>query len=402
MDFLCCCIEREGSTQRFLSFSTFLDRENATIEAESLCSTWPSVDPHWEQGSAHQSATTETETIQEEDTTRGSEEKVTTTAPSSETCSKRGCLDPEEAQIIIHLHDSDTGPCHSDTYGDEVKYRRRSCFTDLEAKICPKKAVPPRHQPSCVTCPRQSLDVSLSSESEAYLTFVRDKDPLRNELFSPSTQGLLDMFSHQDLMLPLPKDDLEKRNRMLMLVSVYTEQSQLYLEMNRALRDEHKPQMRHFASFIKEFRAVFRMCGTREQPLKPFHGLAWRSIVVPDAKAELDKYRKEEGRVFSWPGFTSVSLDERQARSFGNITFQIRCDAPEERGDDVYFPADISKFSCFPDEREVVFPPFTKLRVLHVEDEVHTWREHRNPLVQCQVVDFAGSVVRALSVHMPD
>ena len=109
--------------------------------------------------------------------------------------------------------------------------------------------------------------------------------------------------------------------------------------------------------------------------LKPFVGWAWRSILVKDLATELKRYRGflDTKECISWPGFTSVSRNERQARSFGNITFVIRCGKQQKNGYHAYLPADISEHSSFKHEEEVVFPPFTHLQVLEVAEAMDSW-----------------------------
>lgn len=244
---------------------------------------------------------------------------------------------------------------------------------------------------------------SFHSSCPAFDNVVADKDVRKNELFSPSTEFIVRVFSDEELQ------DTPGKERDVALVETYTADSQLFREMNRAMREKDVATMRFFASFIKEFRGVFKVDSDGEfekesLKLTPFVGLAWRSILVKDLATELKKYRGylDTKECISWPGFTSVSRNERQARSFGNITFVIRCGKQQKKGYHAYLPADISEHSSFKHEEEVVFPPFTHLQVLEVAEAMDSWwTEHKNATVSCQVIDFDGSAVDAPSLIMP-
>ena len=66
--------------------------------------------------------------------------------------------------------------------------------------------------------------------------------------------------------------------------------------------------------------------------------------------------------VFTWAGFTSTSRDEEVARKFGPYIFMINGE----------FGRDISQFSEYPEEKEVLFVPGTRMEVLNVKyDSCH-------------------------------
>ena len=87
---------------------------------------------------------------------------------------------------------------------------------------------------------------STHSSCPAFDKVVADKDVRKNELFSPSTEFIVSVFSDEELQ------DTPGKERDVALLETYTADSQLFREMNRAMREKDVATMRFFASFIKE------------------------------------------------------------------------------------------------------------------------------------------------------
>jgi len=242
-----------------------------------------------------------------------------------------------------------------------------------------------------------------SAETQKFKDCVIKKDPKRNELFSPNTEHIVRSFNQIDV---LSECHLERQKELL---RAYTEDGPLYRTVNSALRKDSLAEMRFLAAYIKELRDVFLWHPEPERRiLKPYVGLAWRGIQVDNVDDELAKYTKDH--CFCWNAFTSLTSNRRNARSFGNITFEIRCDNfinSELPGGSFYFPACISEYSAFPDEHEVIFPPFAEFQVLNVVPAVPggMFSRPRNPVVQCRMISTPatkGKFCQArLSVTMP-
>jgi hypothetical protein len=102
----------------------------------------------------------------------------------------------------------------------------------------------------------------------------------------------------------------------------------------------------------------------------------------------LEKYREKKEQIILLNAFTSTTLDKDKTIEFAlrnkgenfvilemtTVNFddsfaQFIADFgfPEENG--VFFPADISKYSAFPSEKEVLFPPFYPMKILDVFNE---------------------------------
>ncbi len=100
----------------------------------------------------------------------------------------------------------------------------------------------------------------------------------------------------------------------------------------------------------------------------------------------LKEYGENIGKIVLLNSFTSTSLEEEFAFRFANMSkkgapaiFEIRLvdfdksfadfiagfGFPEENG--VFFPADISEYSVYPVEREVLFPPFYPIRIVAIQ-----------------------------------
>jgi len=66
----------------------------------------------------------------------------------------------------------------------------------------------------------------------------------------------------------------------------------------------------------------------------------------------------KQGVIWTWPGFTSTSASKDTTSSFGTYTFRIHG----------VFGRDISQFSEYHFEKEVLFVPGTSMRVLQAGD----------------------------------
>lgn len=218
--------------------------------------------------------------------------------------------------------------------------------------------------------------------SRNFIETVRDKDPKRNEPYSPSTQTIVEACARFEE--PLSEDP---RRRQEQLVQLYTDETPLYHEMNQALREDSMEKMRYFGAYIKELRDVFKT-DHEDQIITPFEGTVWRGITFPDPDAAVRQYAV--GSIFVWPAFTSMSTAKDAAMNFGNVVFQIACCPPPGHYDDdspEYAPASVEKWSSYPSEQEILFPPNVKFRVQEIRqpDEENGLS---SPLVVCETVGF--------------
>ncbi len=132
-----------------------------------------------------------------------------------------------------------------------------------------------------------------------------------------------------------------------------------------------------------------------EKGMITYRGLRW------DPKF-LEEYRRKKGQCVLLNGFVSTSLDKKVALEFakkgsgvGTSTVLemklVECDEsyvrfvrdfefPEENG--VYFPVDVSEFSIYAGEKEVLFPPFYPVKIVDVGDETVDGRTYSRILAE--------------------
>jgi len=88
---------------------------------------------------------------------------------------------------------------------------------------------------------------------------------------------------------------------------------------------------------------------------KVYRGLQLDSEAVKEYK---------EGSHFLWPNFSSTSKSKSMAEKFGNYLFEI-----EISYNGVTYFGDISKYSLFPDEQEVLFYPYSGFSVKKISPD---------------------------------
>jgi len=178
---------------------------------------------------------------------------------------------------------------------------------------------------------------------------------------SPSTEHLVEEF-YPKVLLPSPRHPI---TRMQQLINVYTKEDDrpLYKEMNKCLRTGDEQGLQKCAAYIMDLREVFRPSNLRLLQLVPFSGRVWRGIQLDPAQLGIKEKLYKKGCVFHWPAFTSTATQKQSALEFGNVVFEINVSIPASPSDEMFFPASIGRYSAFPTENEVLFPPEMKFRV---------------------------------------
>ncbi|CAF3427127.1 unnamed protein product [Rotaria socialis] len=123
------------------------------------------------------------------------------------------------------------------------------------------------------------------------------------------------------------------------------EDGQYYHVINTALLNDDYDILKSNVQFINSLRTAIRNNNQKES-LKVYRGLSLTSEHV--------KHEYKEGLQFLWPTFTCTSRDKDVAHGFGNYMFEI-----EASEDDWTYRTDISKYSEFPAEQEVIFYPYS-------------------------------------------
>lgn len=159
----------------------------------------------------------------------------------------------------------------------------------------------------------------------------------------------------------------------------YSKESFVYKLVNKALRSEDIDQLYTFRFFIidlsksvaREHRKIVR---SGETSLTVYRGLKL-------SHEELQQLQENQGKLISTNGYLSTSRQRQKAFDFAMkrtkrsdafpTLFEINCDI-QQLPDDVVF-ADISQFSDYPDEEEVLFDLSAVFRLEDVEFDGQIW-----------------------------
>ena len=138
---------------------------------------------------------------------------------------------------------------------------------------------------------------------------------------------------------------------------VYSKDTFLYREMNKALRTHDNSKLNTFGPFCFLFN-TFLSRAVEFGSLYRNASILWRGIDFPITEDWIETLKLNKDTLVSWHAFTSTTKRKSIASNFGNLLFQIfppqaDCCKQTNHG------ADISTLSEFKDEEEVVFPPET-------------------------------------------
>mmetsp|Transcript_82436 Transcript_82436/g.229742 ORF Transcript_82436/g.229742 Transcript_82436/m.229742 type:complete len:552 (-) Transcript_82436:90-1745(-) len=228
------------------------------------------------------------------------------------------------------------------------------------------------------------LYVTGAFPTQNFRKYVVEKDPTKDEHDAPDTQTILSKKAgyHQ----VLPTDPIERQKE---LVRVYTMETQLYPQMNLALRQDDAKRLKYFGAYIKELRDVF-YTDQQDQIITPYLGTAYRGITVPDVNQYLKDF--QPGAEFVWEAFTSTTSDKTIAKMFGNLLFEIHCNEPVTGtfDDDTpeFAPADIRPFSDTKEETEILFPPNVRFRVITIKLPTGQLGSDSMPIVICETLGY--------------
>jgi len=225
--------------------------------------------------------------------------------------------------------------------------------------------------------------VSGGYPTENFIKAVIEKDLSKNEHDAPDTQTICNIKGKYHKALP---DDPKARQKEL--VRIYTMETQIYPQMNLALRQDHFQRMKYFGAFIKELRDVF-YTDHIDQIIDPYIGACYRGITVPNVMQFISEY--VPGFEFVWTSFTSTTANKEMAGGFGNLLFEIHCREPATGSFDdefpEYAPADIKMFSDSKEESEILIPPNTRLRVITIQMPTRT-NGLSCPMVVCETTGY--------------
>jgi len=123
------------------------------------------------------------------------------------------------------------------------------------------------------------------------------------------------------------------------------EDGKLYHTINSALLNDEHSVLDSQKQYIHDLKTAIRN-----------HHMDSTITVYRGLKLDPESFTKEYkvGQTFLWPTFSCTSLNKDVASSFGGYTFVI--DAP---GSGLTYCADLSPFSVYPHEQEVLFYPYS-------------------------------------------
>lgn len=173
------------------------------------------------------------------------------------------------------------------------------------------------------------------------------------------------------MIFPEPVGSFERDQK---ICSMYTLATGLFKDINACIRADNEDGLRRLAPFIWEIREVLRftkktIATPQGRKCKPFMGRVLRGMDVPVEEAEKLAAEYKVGTEFYWPAFTSCQLEEGGLWPFdGNLNFEIECniDPKTLKAEEIFAPVRISRF--LGGSNEVLFPPFTKFKVVGVRD----------------------------------
>ncbi|MBD2751997.1 ADP-ribosyltransferase domain-containing protein [Spirosoma validum] len=172
-------------------------------------------------------------------------------------------------------------------------------------------------------------------------------------------------YTEQAKKIGLCSTEIELNNK---IIEQYTDETSLYYDVNKFLRDCHLYQDGNFntddtesfdnalAPWILQLNVAIRQKPTFEQ--KVYRGTNL-------SQEDIEKYTESE--LFVWAPFVSASKSKEECFG-GNVLFEIFTESAMSLNDKRY-PRDISLFSKFKEEEEVLFPVACAYRVHYVKKE---------------------------------
>ena len=140
-------------------------------------------------------------------------------------------------------------------------------------------------------------------------------------------------------------------------IHLYTRESFLYHVLNTALRDGDHSKVDTLGPLCFLIRDHSRTC-------KDFTGTVYRGMQL--SPTEIQMYRKAIGSWHTWPSYSSTSKNRNMADFRGNTLFIIQI---VQMNFTLPRAFDISKFSQFPCEEEVLLPAGTSFQVISVQSD---------------------------------
>ena len=170
-------------------------------------------------------------------------------------------------------------------------------------------------------------------------------------------------------------DEFERDYRPEDAIRWYSKQSFVYRLVNKALRNEDLEQLRAFRFFIGD---LSKQLAQKQQTMlssAKTNLTLYRGTKLD--REEFERLKENQGKTISTNGYLSTSRRKQPALRFAmkttqrtdvvGVLFQIHCDV-ENIGTSVIY-ADITAFSMYPAEKEVLFDMNASFKLDSIEDE---------------------------------
>jgi len=133
-----------------------------------------------------------------------------------------------------------------------------------------------------------------------------------------------------------------------------SEKNPIYREINKALLSDDIDGISKNQAYILALKSAIR----NEFSKQSFRCVVYRGLNIGSNW----KQQYKAGTTFLWPTFTSTSRSMNVAQGFGNVVFRINI----ETGKGLTYFADVSKYSEYPFEQEILFYPYSGFEVTNV------------------------------------
>ncbi|CAF0964752.1 unnamed protein product [Rotaria sp. Silwood1] len=177
-------------------------------------------------------------------------------------------------------------------------------------------------------------------------------------------------------------DEFEKYYTSEECIRWYTRETFVYKMVNKALRTEDVEQLHTFRFFIADLSSA--LASEHKKMIEQSNNGMIITTVYRGVRltlAELEEFRSNEGKLISINGYLSTSRSRCIAINFAvkgkkqvdsvPVLFEIECQNEES---DCSIFADITSFSDFPDEQEVLFDLGAVFKIQTVSEEDDMWK----------------------------
>ncbi|CAF0885469.1 unnamed protein product [Didymodactylos carnosus] len=152
-------------------------------------------------------------------------------------------------------------------------------------------------------------------------------------------------------------------------IRLYSKECFLYKLVNTTLRENDKTKVDTLGPFCYFLFDSWSNDSNNQYNMKVYRGAKLSSEMIECYKEAIGTYK-------CWYGFSSTSKNRQKAEQFGNTLFII--DLTQSKGAGL----DISSYSCYPGEEEVLLPAGTEFKIIKVQSNI----EHNKHCIYLTVI----------------